>query len=498
MTKTQALETLFGKKEASRALGMAQSLIHWDATTTGVPQKSLPARGASAGWLSGENFRRFVAPDTLESVETLEALDSELNVYERAMVRETGREYRKAKAIPPDEFQAYAALIAQAEPVWETAREKRDFGMILPYYEKIFDFQRRLCDWYGYEKHPYDALLDDYEKGATVEMLDNFFDALRKKISPLIKEINRAGKQPRPIEGVFDKTKQKELVPWLTGFIGYDRERGKIGEVEHPYCITINRHDVRITTKYHEDNLLSALYSTLHESGHALYEQNMGEDLEQYGLDNCASMGMHESQSRLFENIICRSRAFAGQLLPKLRSSFDCFSDWDEDMLYRAVNIARPSLIRIEADELTYSLHIMVRYELEKSLIAGDIKPADLPGLWEDKYEELLGLRPGNLAEGVLQDVHWSGGSVGYFPSYAVGTAYGAQMVHEIRKTIDVDAAVKNEDLSPITGWLKENIHKHGMVLIPSDLIKQATGEPFNPEYYADYLRGKFTELYLV
>jgi len=497
MTKTQALELLFEKGDAARALGMAEALMSWDAATLGVPEKSLEARGTASGWLGGESFRRFIAPDTLEAIEALEAVSDELNEYESAMIRETGRSYRKLKAVPPDEFQKYMELTTKAQVVWETAREKRDYEMILPYYEKVFDFQRRLCDWYGYDKHPYDALLDDYEKGATVEMLDGFFNPLREKIVPLLKKIVEKGKQPKEITGSFDIPKQRNLMPWLTGFAGYDRERGKVGEVEHPFCMTVSRNDVRITTKYHENSILSSVYSIIHECGHAIYEQNMREDMERYKLADCASMGMHESQSRLYENMICRSRAFAGQLLPQLREQFEYFNDWDEEMLYRAINIARPSLIRIEADELTYSLHVMVRYELEKALITGDIKVIDLPGLWEDKYEEFLGVRPKNLAEGVLQDVHWSMGAVGYFPSYAVGTAYGAQMMNTIKKGIDVDAAVKNEDISPVTGWLKEKIHEKGRLLLPDDLLKQSTGESFNSKYYVDYLEEKFTGLYL-
>jgi len=195
--------------------------------------------------------------------------------------------------------------------------------------------------------------------------------------------------------------------------------------------------------------------------------------------------------------MICRSRAFAGQLLPKLREQFDYFKSWDEEMLYRAVNITRPSLIRIEADELTYSLHVMVRYELEKAIISGDIKAKDLPQLWSDKYQEFIGVRPNDLADGVLQDCHWGYGLVGYFPSYAVGTAFGAQLLNSVKKVVDVDAAIKNDDLSPVTEWLKENVHKYGEVLLPDELLKQATGEEFNPNYYADYLRDKFTDLYL-
>jgi len=497
MNKQQALDLLLSKIEADKALDLAGALVHWDAATTGVPERSLEKRSAATGWLYGEQFRRFVAPDTLEAIEVLESVAGELTEYEQVMIRELGRDYRKLKAVPPAEYEAFCALTAEAENVWEAAREKSDFDMMLPYYEKIMDYQRRLCDWYGYEKHPYDALLDDYEKGATVEMLDTFFDALRNKIVPLVKKITQCGKQPKEVTGLFDIDKQRQLAPWLMSFTGYDSKRGKIGEVEHPFCSTITRCDVRITTKYHEDNLLSSIYSIIHECGHAIYEQNMDEEKDIYGIADDASMGIHESQSRLYENIIGRSPAFAERLLLKLQEKFDYFKDWDNEKLYRAVNIARPSLIRIEADELTYCLHVMVRYELEKDLITGKIKVAELPELWADKYEELIGLRPGSLAQGVLQDVHWSGGMVGYFPSYAIGSAYGAQMINTIKKTVDIDAAVRKEDLSPITNWLKENIHKNGKIYSPDELLRKSTGESFNPVYFADYLEEKFAKLYL-
>jgi carboxypeptidase Taq len=496
MTKDQALELLAQKREAARALGMASSLMDWDAATLGVPEKSLAARSEAAGWLGGEAFRRFIAPDTLEAIETLESFSGELSEQERAMVRVVGRDYRKCKAVPPEEVEKFDALTAQAQPIWEKAREKNDYEMIRPYYEKIFDFQRRLCDWYGYKKHPYDALLDDHENGATVEMLDGFFNLMRDKISPLVRSIGQSGIKPREITGTFDLASQRKLAPWLCAFVGYDTERGKIGEVEHPFCSTINRNDVRITTKYYEDNLLSSLYSVIHEAGHGIYEQNMTEELGEYDLDDSASTGMHESQSRLFENMIGRSRPFAGVLLPKLREYFNGFEDWDEDTLYRAVNIARPSLIRTEADELTYCLHIIVRYELEKALMTGEINAKDLPGLWADKYEELLGIRPPDYTGGVLQDVHWSVGYVGYFPSYAVGTAYGAQIMNAMKKAVDIDGAAAKGDLAPVAGWLCENIHRHGALYEPDELLRRATGEAFNPAYYAEYLSGKFAELY--
>jgi len=496
MTKTSALELLAEKNEAITALNMAASLIHWDAATTGVPEKSLQKRGNAAGWLEGESFARFIAPDTLEAIEVLEGCLDELNEYEKAMVRELGRLYRKAQAIPPEEMKAYASLLSQAESVWEKARDKDDYALVQPYYEKIFAFNRRMCDWYGFEGHPYNALLDDYDKGTTIDIADEFFSLLREKITPLVKMVSESDKKPPEIKGVFPIEKQRELTKWLCEITGYDVTRGKIGEVEHPFCMTITRNDVRITTKYHEDSLLSSVYSVIHEAGHAIYEQNMPEILEDYALAGAASNAMHESQSRLYENMIGRSRAFAEILLVKLKELFDDFKDWDSEMLYRAVNVARPSLIRIEADELTYCLHIIVRYELEKAIIKGEIKVEDLPGLWADKYEELLGIRPSNYATGVLQDVHWSAGLAGYFPSYALGTAYAAHYLHAMNKAFDVDAAVRAGDFTPINDWLKENVHQHGEIFMPDELIRRATGEDFNPQYYVDYLEKKFTELY--
>lgn len=495
MTKQEALNRLFDKTTTIRSLNMAQALFHWDSTTTGVPEKSLSARSTAVGWLSGEQFKRFIAEDTLEAVETLEAEIETLSVLECAMVREYGREYRKKCAVPPEEMEKYSALLAESKPVWETAREKRDFAAVQPYYEKIFDFQRRLCDWYGYEKHPYDALLDDYERGANVEILDGFFGALRKSIVPLIK-IAADSEQITMPEAFYDKNKQRELQPWLCNFVGYDMKRGKTGEVEHPYCMTLNRDDVRITTKYHEDNVLSALYSTIHESGHAIYEQNMDAELVKYDICYTPSTGIHESQSRLYENMLGRSKEFVGLLLPKLCERFDVFAGWDEHKLYRAVNAARPSLIRIEADELTYCLHVMVRYELEKDLLDGKIRIAELPELWADKYEELLGVRPNHVSEGVMQDTHWSSGLVGYFPSYAVGNAYAAQLMAAMRKTVNVDSAVASGNLSTVNAWLCENVHRHGAVFSPDELLRKATGKSFDPSDYVAYLTSKFTELY--
>jgi carboxypeptidase Taq len=303
--------------------------------------------------------------------------------------------------------------------------------------------------------------------------------------------------RPAPLTGAFPVDRQRALAPWLAGALGFDLARGGFGEVAHPYTMTVNRDDVRVTTRYDERAPLNAIYSTIHECGHGIYEQNMDPALDAYGLGEGASMSVHESQSRLYENFIGRSRAFCGLLLPKLQELFpQQMEGWDRDALYRAANAVAPSPIRILADELTYCLHIMVRYELEKGLIEGALSVDGLPAAWNAAYERYLGVTPRDDAEGVLQDVHWSGGTAGYFPSYALGTAYAAQIHRAMRRELDVDALVSRGDLAPMGAWLRARLHRYGQSLTPEQALQAATGEAFDPVCFAGYLEGKYTELY--
>lgn len=501
MTKTEALQNLQERVFKANAYTQALSSMHWDITAGGhVSPESMEPRGAAMGFLMGEAEEFLSEPEVGECIDVLEAEKDSLNEVEGAFLRVIKKSYKKIRLVPREEREKYAELCVIAENTWEKAKNENDFSLMEPYYEQIFATNRKFAEYYGYGAHPYDALVDEFEEGATVADLDAFFDVIRESIPPIVKQVAdyaAAHGQFRELKGDFGLDAQRELTGWLATFVGFDTDKGRIGEVEHPFCTTINRFDVRITTHYYEDLPLSSAYSVMHESGHAVYEQNMPAELIPYGLDDCASIAVHESQSRFYENIIGRDKNFTPQLFKKMKALFPkCMRGWNAKTFYHACNIARPSLIRTEADELTYPLHVLIRYELEKALIAGEIKVHDLPGLWADKYEQYLGIRPQNDKEGVLQDMHWSGGVVGYFPTYALGSAYSAQLLHAMKKTVDVDAVIASGDISPVTAWLKEHIHSKGALIPPKQLIEQATGEPFSVNYYINYLRDKYLGLY--
>lgn len=498
MTKQEALDILLQKINEIHAFNQLGSVFHWDSTTGGgAPQCSFGYRGAAMGFTSRECYKRILADDTRSAFEALEG-DATTTAQEAAMVRDIARTYRLNKAVPIDELEKFSVLTTQADNVWRAAKEKNDFAAVEPYYDQIFDFVRRVADWRGYDEHPYDALLGEYEIGLTVRTLEGFFQALRDTIVPLLRKVADSGKQAREVKGKFPIDKQHVLATRLAALVGFNSSRGRIGETVHPYSMAVNPQDVRIALAYHEDDLLSAVYSTIHECGHAIYNQGVHEELYQYGLNDSMSMGLHESQSRFYENIIGRSRAFSDVLLNLLQEVFDDFHDWNADELYTAVNVTRPSLVRTEADELTYCLHIMVRYEIEKRIMQGEVRAKDLPELWSSLYQTYLGVRPSNHAEGVLQDTHWSGGMIGYFPTYALGSAYAAQFSHAMTRSVRWEQDIAKGDFSTAGRWLGENVHVSGGLLLPEEVLLKATGEKFNPVYYTDYLRRKFSELYLV
>ena len=346
---------------------------------------------------------------------------------------------------------------------------------------------------------PYDVLLGLYEQGLTTAQLDSFFARLQETIVPLLKRIREQGRviddsflyQEYPIE------KQRELSDYLMEILGIDRAHCTIGETEHPFTMNFDKEDVRITTKYHKNNFTSSMYSVIHESGHALYELGVGDEYQYTILAGGVSMGIHESQSRLYENMLGRSEAFIQRIYPKLVELFPKqLSGVTAQDLYLAVNQVEPSLIRIDADELTYCLHIMVRYEIEKKMIAGEVAVSELPALWAELMKEYLGVEVPNDRDGILQDSHWSGGSIGYFPSYALGSAYAAQFIHRMEQDIPVYELVAQGDFQTINAWLDTHIHQYGCFYSPAELFRRCCGEEFDPQYYMDYLTQKYTKIY--
>jgi carboxypeptidase Taq len=476
-------------------------LADWDQKVM-APKKGRNTFAKATGTLRTEIFKLSVSQemgDLLSELTLPENLDL-LNEVTRAKVREYNQYYEKSKSIPADLFQEYSILTAQANDAWEEAREKNDFARFLPYLEKIVDYKRKFADIYGYEDHPYDALLDEFEPGLTVKKLDPLFAKLRDSSVKLLERIQQNGKRTRAelFAQSFTVEKQKEFNRYILPIIGFDLEAGRLDETVHPFAQTVNTGDVRLTTRYLERNVRSALFGTIHEAGHGIYEQHINPQFEESVLQSGASFGIHESQSRFLENMVGRSKEFWKYFYPKLQEYFPKqLENISVDEFYRAVNTVEPSFIRVEADELTYNLHIMLRYEIEKALISGEIEAKDLPVIWNQKMQDYLGVTPSTDTEGVLQDVHWSFGGIGYFPSYSLGNLYAAQILRTIQKDMpDFYNHIENGRFDLIQEWLKENVHQYGKLYTPNELIVKVTGEELNAEYLVEYLEKKYSEVY--
>lgn len=478
----------------------AIALLYWD-LRTGAPKKGVELRSESIGTLSAEVFNLSTSDEFGELLSSLEENQATLDPYIRRSVEEARKEYDLSKKVPPEEYKKFIILKSKAESVWETAKDASDFSLFLPYLEDLVSSTKKMIGYWG-EKNgsPYNTLLDQYEPGMTTEILDEVFGKLRNRIVPLVQKIAASPNKPETafLYDHFPKEAQQDFSRQMLEQLGYDFEAGRLDETVHPFMISINRQDIRVTTKYDEGDFRNAVFGTIHEGGHAMYEQNLGEALAGLPIETGASMGIHESQSLFCENFIGRNEHFWQNNFNLLKEyAPKQFADVELADYVRAINESKPSLIRIEADELSYALHIMVRYELEKGLFDGDLQVRDLPQLWNDKYEEYLGVRPSNDAEGVLQDVHWAGASFGYFPSYALGYMYAAQFKDAMLKDLpNFDELLAERNIKPIREWLSKNIHHHGAFKKPLDILKEVTGEGLNPDHLADYLEAKYSKIY--
>ena len=478
------------------AYNAASSSLYLDSVTV-APKDTAEGRGVALGILAGESQKLLTDEKTGELLSFLQEHRGELSEIERREVEELQRSYRQLVQIPADEYMEYAMLTNEASDVWHKAKETSDFELFRPVLERLVAFNRKFAGYYDKEKKPYDALLNEYERGTDMEFLDAFFGEVREKLVPLIEKIGQAEQiDDSFLHRHYPVESQRRFSDYLMEVMGLDRGHCTIGETEHPFTLEFNNQDVRITTNYKEDSVADSMYSVIHEGGHAKYELGIRDEFQYTVLAGGVSMGVHESQSRFYENIIGRSCAFVEAIFPKMQEFFpEQLGDVTAEQMYRAVNKVQPSLIRTESDELTYSLHVMIRYEIEKQLIGGTLEVKDVPKVWNRLYKEYLGVDVPDDKHGCLQDSHWSGGSFGYFPSYALGSAYGAQMLQNMEKDIDVWGPVSKGDLSVVSGWLKDKVHQYGSFLEPADVVKNACGT-FDPSVYTDYLTKKYTELY--
>lgn len=481
-----------------RAYDHALGLLRYDSRTI-APRNNTKGVSATLSVLNEDSYKLSVDEGFIADIDTLVAHKDELDEQTRREAEFLYKSISRMRKIPMEVYVGQKVCKSESESAWHKAKEANDYAAFEPYLAKMIEYEKTIAKCTAPEMNPYDAMLNNYEEGLSTEVLDNYFATVREKLVPLIKKIAAS-----PVEIRDDFTtrsfpiwKQKQLAEYLMDVMTVDKGRCIIGETEHPFTAHFNKYDVRITTKYKENRMASNIFSVIHESGHALYELNLSDDLFGTCLADGTSMGIHESQSRFYENYIGRSRAFINYLFPKLVELFpEQLGDVTAEEFYLAVNKSQPSLIRIEADELTYSLHILIRYELEKKIMNDELTTAELPEAWNKLYEEYLGVCPPNNAQGILQDTHWASGLFGYFPSYSIGSAYSAQILSVLEKEMDVWGHVAKGDLAPIVAWLTEHIYQYGSARKPAEVLENCLHAPFDPHFYTDYLEKKFTEIY--
>ncbi|MCF7924361.1 MAG: carboxypeptidase M32 [Candidatus Izimaplasma sp.] len=481
-----------------KAYRYALSLIGWDSNTE-APRNAFKRRSTMTAYLSKELFLMQTAKDYQEVVNILYEKYEDLDDLLQREIKKAKRDLDKVINIPENEYVEYTKLINDTQIVWEDAKANNDFASFKENLEKIVEYNKKFALYYDKLANPYDTLLEDYEEGMATKEYDFFFDSLKKELVPFVKEILKKtnDKYEELNKTSFPKRGQKEFSEYLLEVFSFNKKSGLIKESVHPFTWNTSPEDVRFTTKYMENYIFSSIYSTIHELGHATYEQQISTSYDDTLLNGGTSMGIHESQSRFYENNIGRSLAFWETHFDKFKEIFpEQVKGYNPIDMYKACNRVQTSLIRIEADELTYSMHIMIRYDIERMLFSNEIEVKDLPKVWNDKMEEYLGVRPTNDTEGVLQDVHWSVGMFGYFPTYALGSAYSAQIYYAMKKELNIDNLIRENKIKVINEWLKDKLHKYGSSKTPKELMEMITKEKFNPKYYIKYLKEKYSNIY--
>ncbi|MGB9673826.1 MAG: carboxypeptidase M32 [Anaerolineales bacterium] len=481
-------------------LGYLMAIAGWDQETY-MPPKGAKERGEQLGTLAGIIHEKITSPKIGRLLEKAEqeaaALDPDST--EARLVKVARREFDKRVKVPARYYQELSTTSALAYDAWKQARAEDDFEKFRPYLEKVVALRREYADYFRPYEHVYDPLLDEFEPGLKTKEVQAIFDELRPQQVELIRQIsNRPQVDDSPLHQHFDEQKQWDFgVEVITKF-GYDWERGRLDKTAHPFTTSFGLDDVRITTRILPDYIGSGLFSTMHECGHALYGLGIDPALARTPLADGASLAIHESQSRLWENLVGRSKSFWEYFYPRLQSLFpDQLGKVSLDTFYKGINKVEPSLIRVEADEATYNLHIMLRLEIEIALISGDLEARHLPDLWNSKMKEYLGVLPPNNAQGVLQDVHWSHGYIGYFATYALGNLISAQWWEAIQKDIpDLDDQIRHAEFGELLSWLREKIHRHGAKFEGQELVQKITASGISPKPYIQYLRRKYGEIY--
>ena len=498
MNKNLAIKNYNLYMKENQMLQYACASISFD-DSTGAPKKAFKERNEVLNYFQSLLFSRSVSKEYQQIIADLDRYYNSLSNKYKRIVDISKKELAMNVKVPVEVMNEYQKACSDAFFYWDNAKNKSDYSIYKPYLEKVINLQKQVGLYMKDENTSlYDTFLDMYEEGISSVELDNFFATLKERIVPLLKKINESNVKINDsfLSRKINRNSQMEMGKLMAKKVGYDFSMGMVRESEHPFTNGISSHDIRITTHIYENNFISNLFSMAHEGGHGIYEQNIDKRLDGCILKGAASLAYHESQSRFFENIVARSKPFSKHIFPLLQRKANGVLDdisWEE--YYLAINKVTPSFIRTEADELTYCLHVLIRYEIEKEMLKDDFDFKTLPTLWNQKYKDYFGVEVTNDSFGVLQDVHWTSG-VGYFFSYALGNAYSAQIYNAMKKDLDIDALLLQGDTKPIICWLKQHMYKYGSMLKPKDLIKVVTNEPLNPEYYCKYLEEKYSKIY--
>ena len=500
MTPSTAYSELIRHLKEARLLESVGSVLGWDERTY-MPAKGSAHRAEQMALMARMTHEQLAAPRIGEWLAELERSDlvKDPESDSAVNIRETRRMYDRAVKIPKELVEELARVTTRAQMIWQEARKANDFPAFEPWLDKIIRLKKQEADAIGYKDSPYDALLDEYEPGATAAEITQVFAELRKDLVPLVSAIAASGKQaPKEIlDRDFPVDKQAEFGKEAAARIGFDFHAGRLDVTTHPFCSGVGPGDCRLTTRYNPRHFTDGFFGILHEAGHGIYDQGL--DPDHFGTPRgmAISLGIHESQSRLWENQVGRSRAFWDYFLPKAKRAFPSLADVKHDDFVFAINDVRPSFIRVEADEATYNLHIILRFEMEQDLVKGNLKVADVPDAWNQKFNKALGLTPPTAALGCLQDIHWSMGGLGYFPTYTLGNLYAAQFMEQARRDLgDLDADFRKGEFSRLKGWLGDNIHRQGQRYHAGDLCRRITGKPLSHKPLLAYLRGKYERLY--
>jgi len=497
----KAYDELKDLQHAVKVLQSVSSLLHWDQETQ-LPDDGTEARAEQSSIMSGIIHDRA----TDERIGTLIS-ECERNGFapdsiEAANVREWRRDYDRARKLPKAHVEELSRTQSISQHEWAKARANSDFPHFAPHLKKMLDLMRKTAEYYGWPEdgEPYDALLEDYEPGARTKEIEDVFGPLRDRLSGFIREVENAPRKPDDSihKRNVPREQQEAFVRFVSEAIGFRYTRGRLDVATHPFCSGIAPGDTRLTTRFHDDNVMDALSSTMHEAGHGIYEQNLRDDAWGTPCGDSVSLGIHESQSRGWENFVGRSRAFWEWCLPHAKKYMpDAMADQTVDSIYAAQNIVKPSYIRVEADETTYNLHIMLRFELERAMIRGEVEVNDIPKLWNERFKDYLGFEVDKDSNGCLQDVHWSFGLMGYFPTYTLGNLYAAQFFEAAREQLgDLDAMYRKGEFEPLREWLTKNIHEHGRRYKATDLCERVTGRPVSSEPLLSYLEEKIRPIY--